>query len=105
MLQVAGSIRRQGIQPAARDCSAHVVPGIEIEAEFRRVREAGCDHGQGFFFSVPVPPHVLTEMLATGQRWMPVDRTAPNDRGGRLRRRDTVQRPPWQSGLAERWGA
>jgi EAL domain-containing protein (putative c-di-GMP-specific phosphodiesterase class I) len=79
--------------------------GIETEAEFRRVREAGCDHGQGFFFSVPVPPQMLTEMLATGQRWLPVDSTAPNDRGSRPRRRGNAQRPPWHSGLAERWGA
>jgi EAL domain-containing protein (putative c-di-GMP-specific phosphodiesterase class I) len=78
--------------------------GIETEAEYQRVREAGCDHGQGFYFSVPVPPQVLTEMLATGQRWLAEERVAPNDRA-RARRRPNGHRPPWQSGLAERWGA
>jgi diguanylate cyclase (GGDEF)-like protein len=78
--------------------------GIETEAEYQRVREAGCDHGQGFYFSVPVPPQVLTEMLATGQRWLSVEREAPNERN-RARRRTNGHRPPWQSGLAERWGA
>ncbi len=77
--------------------------GIETESEFRRVNEAGCDHGQGFYFSVPVPPYVLTEMLATGKRWLPVDAQAPNERV--TRRRVNDQRPPWHSGLAERWGA
>jgi predicted signal transduction protein with EAL and GGDEF domain len=77
--------------------------GIETEAEFRRVKEAGCDHGQGFYFSVPVPPQVLTEMLATGKKWLPLDAEAPNERV--VRRRVNHQKPPWHSGLAERWGA
>jgi Amt family ammonium transporter len=79
--------------------------GIETEGEFRRVHEAGCDHGQGFFFSVPVPPHVLTEMLASGKRWLPLEGVAPNDRPSRRRRPVNAQRAPWQAGLAERWGA
>jgi predicted signal transduction protein with EAL and GGDEF domain len=79
--------------------------GIETESEFQRVREAGCDHGQGFFFSVPVPPQVLTELLATGQRWLPIDPVAPNERAVSRRRHGNQPKPPWQSGLAERWGA
>ncbi len=77
--------------------------GIETEAEFHRVKAAGCDHGQGFYFSVPVPPQVLTEMLATGKKWLPLEAEAPNDRV--VRRRSNHQKPPWHSGLAERWGA
>mgnify|MGYP006191607257 CR=1 FL=1 len=41
--------------------------------------------------------------LATGKKWLPLDTRTPNDRV--VRRRTNDQKPPWHSGLAERWGA
>jgi EAL domain-containing protein (putative c-di-GMP-specific phosphodiesterase class I) len=39
--------------------------GIETEEEWRALMARGCEHGQGFFFSRPVPPD---EILAIHRR-------------------------------------
>ena len=37
--------------------------GIETEGEWRFLAQQGCDLGQGFFFSRPVPAEALTERI------------------------------------------
>jgi EAL domain-containing protein (putative c-di-GMP-specific phosphodiesterase class I) len=37
--------------------------GIETEGEWRFLAEQGCELGQGFFFSRPVPAEELTERI------------------------------------------
>jgi diguanylate cyclase (GGDEF)-like protein len=50
----------------ARHLGLHVVAeGIETEAALTRVTELGCDTGQGYFISWPVPAEELTARLAT----------------------------------------
>jgi diguanylate cyclase (GGDEF)-like protein/PAS domain S-box-containing protein len=40
--------------------------GIETEGEWRFLAEQGCELGQGFYFSRPVPAGVLTERFGSG---------------------------------------
>jgi EAL domain-containing protein (putative c-di-GMP-specific phosphodiesterase class I) len=40
--------------------------GIETEGEWRFLAEQGCELGQGFYFSRPVPAGVLTERFRSG---------------------------------------
>jgi len=40
--------------------------GIETEGEWRFLAERGCELGQGFYFSRPVPAEVLTERYRSG---------------------------------------
>jgi Amt family ammonium transporter len=49
-----------------------VAEGIETEAQLARLRELGCDRGQGFWFARPLPPDELPRLLATaaGERAM-----------------------------------
>jgi diguanylate cyclase (GGDEF)-like protein len=79
--------------------------GVETESEFRRVADAGCDLGQGFYFSVPVPAPAITEMLATGHRWLPIREGVAAGIGAQRRRAGDSHKPPWQAGLTQRWGA
>jgi EAL domain-containing protein (putative c-di-GMP-specific phosphodiesterase class I) len=41
--------------------------GIETEGEWRFLAEQGCELGQGFYFSRPVPAGVLTERFGSGE--------------------------------------
>ncbi|MEO6012487.1 MAG: EAL domain-containing protein, partial [Devosia sp.] len=41
--------------------------GIETEAQLDAVREQGCDEGQGFLFSPPLPPSSVAALLGMGQ--------------------------------------
>ena len=40
-----------------------VVEGVETEEVWNALRALGCDYGQGFLFSEPVPAETLTESL------------------------------------------
>ena len=41
--------------------------GIETEGEWRFLAEQGCELGQGFYFSRPVPADVLSERFRAGE--------------------------------------
>lgn len=41
-----------------------VAEGIEHDGQFRRLRDLGCDHAQGFLFHRPLPAGAVTELLA-----------------------------------------
>jgi diguanylate cyclase (GGDEF)-like protein len=41
-----------------------IAEGIETSAQAKLLTDAGCDYGQGFFFSAPVPADMLEDMLA-----------------------------------------
>jgi EAL domain-containing protein (putative c-di-GMP-specific phosphodiesterase class I) len=40
--------------------------GIETPGELRFLREVGCERGQGFLFSRPVPADEIPSLLARG---------------------------------------
>lgn len=40
-----------------------VAEGVETEAQWRRLRELGCDEGQGYLFGRPAPAEVLEQWL------------------------------------------
>jgi len=42
-----------------------IAEGVETEAQITLLQERGCSHGQGYFFSKPVPAAKMTELLQT----------------------------------------
>ena len=54
----------RAVSQMTRDLELRVVAeGIETPEQLKRLRELGCQLGQGFLFSRPVPPHEAREML------------------------------------------
>ena len=48
----------------AKTLNLHVTAeGIETHEQLAQLKALGCDYGQGFYFSQPLPPEVLTEMF------------------------------------------
>jgi len=55
-----------------------VAEGVETETQVDRLRELNCDLAQGYYFSHPQPPYVITELLArtdSQSEWRPPERT------------------------------
>jgi EAL domain-containing protein (putative c-di-GMP-specific phosphodiesterase class I) len=50
-----------------------VAEGIESEAVWRLLAALGCDHGQGYFMSRPIPAAKLVEWIGN---WVPPVRSA-----------------------------
>jgi diguanylate cyclase (GGDEF)-like protein len=46
-----------------------VAEGIETAEHLARLRELGCDYGQGYFFSKPVDAAAIEVLLAAGKVW------------------------------------
>jgi diguanylate cyclase len=44
-----------------------VAEGIETESQLRRLRELGCDVGQGYLFAHPLLPSAFMALLAHGE--------------------------------------
>ncbi len=49
-----------------------VAEGIETERQAERLRELGCDLGQGYLFSPPVPAEKTARLLRAGPRTTPL---------------------------------
>ena len=90
--QMPPSAAERGSIPAAMIAMAHslelavVAEGIETEAQLAALQALGCECGQGYLFSRPVPPHEIPrfeeQTLVTRSRHdTPADRsTTPNER-------------------------
>ena len=48
---------------------AVVAEGIESASQLRRLRELGCEYGQGYFFSKPLATDMAGTLLATAPQW------------------------------------
>lgn len=46
-----------------------IAEGIETEAQMNTLKELGCEYGQGYYFSKPVPQGAATELLEQDRRW------------------------------------
>ncbi len=46
-----------------------IAEGIETPAQLARLRELGCEFGQGFYFSRPVDEQAVLALLADDHRW------------------------------------
>jgi diguanylate cyclase len=61
----------------ARELDIEVIAeGVETEGQRKFLLSAGCDHGQGFYFSKPVNAERATELLRLG-KIMPLRRSLP----------------------------
>ena len=68
-----------------------VAEGIELEGQWRTLRDLGCDRGQGFLFAKPMPAAETLEVLRTGPSTVGLAQ-----RGGRAaRRRCTIATKAW----------
>jgi EAL domain-containing protein (putative c-di-GMP-specific phosphodiesterase class I) len=54
--------------------------GIETAEQLRRLRELGCDLGQGYHFAKPLAAEVMTDLLAATPRWLDPRGPAPAPR-------------------------
>jgi EAL domain-containing protein (putative c-di-GMP-specific phosphodiesterase class I) len=43
-----------------------IAEGVETEGQRKLLADAGCDYGQGYLFSKPVPPEEFEELLKRG---------------------------------------
>lgn len=48
-----------------------IAEGIETENQLRLLRNLGCDYGQGFLMSKPLPKDQMEELLYQKQHWFP----------------------------------
>lgn len=55
-----------------------IAEGVEDATTAALLRELGCDLGQGFFFSKPVPAELSGDLLKSGRLWEPGPRTLEN---------------------------
>ncbi|MGZ4703338.1 MAG: putative bifunctional diguanylate cyclase/phosphodiesterase [Acidimicrobiales bacterium] len=61
-----------------------VAEGVETETQVERLRELNCDLAQGYYFSHPQPPYVITELLGRAggrSEWRPPERTSEDGDG------------------------
>jgi len=54
-----------------------IAEGIESVDQFHRLRRLGCEFGQGYLFSKPVPAHEARRLLAEGTTWKQIVDVAP----------------------------
>lgn len=50
-----------------------IAEGIETVEQFRLLRELGCDYGQGYLFSRPLPGAEMETLLYKKQSWLPTE--------------------------------
>jgi EAL domain-containing protein (putative c-di-GMP-specific phosphodiesterase class I) len=43
--------------------------GIETKEQFERLKAMGCDQGQGYYFSRPLMPEAMEELLGKDPSW------------------------------------
>ncbi len=48
-----------------------IAEGIETESQLNILKNLGCDYGQGYLMSKPLPPDVMEELLYQKQNWFP----------------------------------
>jgi EAL domain-containing protein (putative c-di-GMP-specific phosphodiesterase class I) len=46
-----------------------IAEGIETAEQLAKLRSLGCEYGQGYFFSKPLPSDQATELLKKAPRW------------------------------------
>jgi diguanylate cyclase (GGDEF)-like protein len=59
-----------------------IAEGIETEEQLRLLRDLGCDYGQGFLMSKPLPKEQMEALLYQKQHWFPTSFVA--DEFGRI---------------------
>jgi len=48
-----------------------IAEGIETESQLNILKNLGCDYGQGYLMSKPLPNDVMEELLHRKQEWLP----------------------------------
>ena len=59
-------IIEQIVQLSKKLSISTVIEGVETEADDKFVKQIGCDNGQGYFYSRPVPAEVFTREILPG---------------------------------------
>jgi diguanylate cyclase (GGDEF)-like protein len=64
----------QTIVSLAKNLKMRVIAeGIETESQLNILKNLGCDYGQGYLMSKPLPKDVMEELLFKKQYWLPSD--------------------------------
>src|SRR5215213_5705055 len=64
----------QTIVSLAKNLKMRVIAeGIETESQLNILKNLGCDYGQGYLMSKPLPKDVMEELLFKKQTWLPPD--------------------------------
>lgn len=73
LMEAAGSsgknirlIIEQIVQLSKKLSISTVIEGVETEADDKFIKQIGCDNGQGYFYSRPVPAEVFTREILSG---------------------------------------
>jgi diguanylate cyclase (GGDEF)-like protein len=62
----------QTIVSLAKNLKMRVIAeGIETESQLNILKNLGCDYGQGYLMSKPLPKDVMEELLYQKQNWLP----------------------------------
>ncbi|HEY0461994.1 MAG TPA: EAL domain-containing protein, partial [Pyrinomonadaceae bacterium] len=62
----------QTIVSLAKNLKMRVIAeGIETESQLNILKNLGCDYGQGYLMSKPLPKDVMEELLFKKQYWLP----------------------------------
>ena len=48
-----------------------IAEGIETENQLSLLQNLGCDYGQGYLMSKPLPADVMEKLLYQKQNWLP----------------------------------
>ncbi|MDP9166277.1 MAG: diguanylate cyclase [Actinomycetota bacterium] len=73
-VQGPGETLLEAVVALGRHLGLEVIPeGIENEADLTRLRALGCDVGQGFLLSRPVPPGDVDTWLAGADQLLPIE--------------------------------
>jgi EAL domain-containing protein (putative c-di-GMP-specific phosphodiesterase class I) len=83
-----------------------VAEGVETEEQYQRMLQAGCDHGQGFYFARPMQPQDLTDLLASDLQALPLQRSGERRSHARpWSRSPKDDEAAWRSEMPEQRGA
>ena len=61
-------IIEQIVQLSKKLSISTVIEGVETESDDRFIKKIGCDNGQGYFYSRPIPADVFTREILLGSK-------------------------------------
>jgi EAL domain-containing protein (putative c-di-GMP-specific phosphodiesterase class I) len=82
----------QTIVSLAKNLKMRVIAeGIETESQLNILKNLGCDYGQGYLMSKPLPKDAMEELLHKKQFWLPVAKSEETETvQSSLRKDETV---------------
>jgi diguanylate cyclase (GGDEF)-like protein len=81
----------QTIVSLAKNLKMRVIAeGIETESQLNILKNLGCDYGQGYLMSKPLPKDAMEELLHQKHYWLPISRAEEQTASQTNRRKENV---------------